>query len=76
MAEIQAFEPIDDIDWGAEGTWNPTRQQIIDGLISGLCAAGEPWVGSDAVEGSDHGHTSCMWLGEAIRLLRQEDPNG
>ena len=74
MAEIEV--PMDDIDWGLEGLWNPTRQQIVDGLIGGLCAAGEPWVGPDAVEGSDHGHTSCMWLGCAIQLLRQDGSDG
>lgn len=33
-----------------------------------MCDAGEPHVGPDQIEGSDHGHTVCWVLGELVRV--------
>lgn len=50
--------------------WQPTVEQIVEHLLSLICAANEPWTGDDPT--SDHGHTHCMFVGAAIRLLRAE----
>lgn len=34
------------------------------------CRAGEPHVGSDWIEGSDHGHTACYAMGLAARKIK------
>lgn len=55
--------------WGDISTdWEPTLDQIIEHLLSTICPAGEPHTGDDPT--SDHGHTHCMYVGAAIRLLR------
>lgn len=56
------------------GPFVPSRQQIIDHLLSIICPAGEPWTGDDPT--SDHGHTHCMFVGAAIRALRTESGVG
>lgn len=50
-----------------------STEEICERLAGYLCPAGEPWVGPDAVEGSDHGHTSCYFFGRAIKRMRDLD---
>lgn len=55
--------------------WVPTTDQICQKLIDYvLCPAGSEYVGTDAVEGSDHGHTACLFVGWAIKRLRETGP--
>lgn len=49
--------------------FNLTRDQVIDYLLDQICPAGEPWTGDDPT--SDHGHTHCLFLGTAVRMLRK-----
>lgn len=50
--------------------WNnlPT-DEIVQHLLGYICPAGLPHTGPDALEGHDHGHTVCFFIGLAIKRI-------
>lgn len=66
---LTSDDPRDDA-FGSIEPYVPTNEEICQRLIDYcLCPPGE-YVGADAVEGSDHGHTACFFVGWAIKRLR------
>jgi hypothetical protein len=68
--DFYAFDP-DDRTFVSLGDFEShiTNERLATELLAYICPAGEPWTADTPEE--DHGHTKCMWIGMAIKRLRQ-----
>lgn len=60
-------------DFGlGDGPWEPTVEQVIEHLAGQVCSLDEPYAGPGYHD--DHGHTHCLFVGWAIKMLRDAKP--
>ena len=62
LTEVEFTDEITDWD-------NLPTDEIVQHLLSYICPAGLPHTGPDALEGHDHGHTVCFFIGLAIKRI-------